>query len=288
MFIAGAYETASARLRQDPRLKEIIGQWGSDTPVELTYSTPAATDDWPYLYLEEPGIPVLYVLLAVLLLLLVLHLRGSASDRLAAMNPLEWSRNAWHFFFLGAAFMLLEVHLITKAAVVLGSTWVVNAVIISGVLSMILLANLIAALKPRLSLRPVWGLLFASIIGLYFFDLTSLASLPYSQKALSVGALTTLPILFAGIVFIRSFTIVDRKDRALGANLLGALVGGLLQSLSFVTGISALLLVVAAFYGLAWAVVGLSWAWASPQYAQYGGSRDSQPRESLNPEGVRS
>jgi hypothetical protein len=58
-------------------------------------------------------------------------------------------------------------------------------------------------------------------------------------------------MLFSGIIFIRSFTAVARKDRALGANLIGALAGGLLQSVTFVTGIRALLLIVAALYAAA-------------------------------------
>jgi hypothetical protein len=53
---------------------------------------------------------------------------------------------------------------------------------------------------------------------------------------------TALPVLFSGIVFIRSFAEAIAKDTALGANLIGSLVGGLLQSVTFITGIKALLL----------------------------------------------
>ncbi len=59
-------------------------------------------------------------------------------------------------------------------------------------------------------------------------------------------------MLFAGMIFIDSFAQVEHKDRALGANLLGSLVGGMLQSLTFVLGIKALLLIVAGLYLLAW------------------------------------
>ena len=62
------------------------------------------------------------------------------------------------------------------------------------------------------------------------------------------GSLTSLPMLFSGIVFVRSFAMAQDKSNALGANLIGALVGALLQSITFVIGIKALLLVVAAFY----------------------------------------
>ena len=84
--------------------------------------------------------------------------------------------------------MLLEVQNISKAAVVLGNTWVVNAVIISGVLVMILLANLVPARLPRLPAGPVYALLVASCLGLYFLDLSTFAFLPYATKALVVGA----------------------------------------------------------------------------------------------------
>jgi hypothetical protein len=53
-------------------------------------------------------------------------------------------------------------------------------------------------------------------------------------------------------VFIRSFAGCNDRARALGSNLIGALVGGLLESLSFVTGIRALVILVGAFY--LWAV----------------------------------
>jgi hypothetical protein len=68
------------------------------------------------------------------------------------------------------------------------------------------------------------------------------------MKALVVGALTTCPMLVSGLIFVRSFATADHKDEALGANLVGALFGALLQSLTFVIGIKALLLIVAACY----------------------------------------
>jgi hypothetical protein len=113
---------------------------------------------------------------------------------------------------------------------------------------MILLANLVAARFPRLPMTPVYGLLVASCLGLYLVDLSTFAFLPYATKAAIVGLLTSLPMLFSGIVFVRSFAAAERKDAALGANLFGALVGGLLQTVTFITGIKALLLIVAALY----------------------------------------
>jgi hypothetical protein len=163
-----------------------------------------------------------------------------------------WQRSDWHFFLLGAAFLLLEVQNISKASVVLGNTWIVSAVIISAILTMILLANFLVARWPKVSPSAAFGLLIVSCLAIYLIDLSTFAFLAYPLKALLVGALTTLPMLFSGVIFIDSFARVARKDRALGANLIGALVGGLLQSLTFVIGIKALLLVVAALYLCAW------------------------------------
>jgi hypothetical protein len=83
---------------------------------------------------------------------------------------------------------------------------------------------------------------------LYSLDLFEFMYLPYAARAVVIGGLSALPILFSGIVFIRSFAESANKHQALGANLMGSLVGGLLQSITFVTGIKALLLMVAALY----------------------------------------
>jgi hypothetical protein len=99
-----------------------------------------------------------------------------------------------------------------------------------------------------LPLAPVYFLLVGTCVVLYFIDLARFGFLPYPIKAIIVGTLTSLPMLFSGIVFTRSFAGAEHKSNALGANLIGALVGALLQSITFVTGIRALLLVVAGFY----------------------------------------
>jgi len=246
VFVVGPDEaTVRHLIAAQPGLPALIEQWQARHPITLPGTTRLATDDWPYIYLEKPTVPVLYFLLAGVLGLLFLRgVRKLGSGEVVR----AWGKTGTHFFFLGAAFMLLEVQNISKAAVVLGNTWVVNAVIISGVMVMILLANLIAARCPRLPLAPVYALLVASCLGLYALDLSTFAFLPYATKAVVVGLLTSLPMLFSGIVFVRSFADADRKDAALGANLMGALVGGLLQSITFVIGIKALLLIVAALY----------------------------------------
>ena len=55
-------------------------------------------------------------------------------------------------------------------------------------------------------------------------------------------------MFFSGIIFTSSFSSASNKSNALGANLIGALFGALLQSITFITGIKALLLVVVVLY----------------------------------------
>lgn len=249
-FIVGDLQAARAQIAGDARLASLIEAWQKQYPVNITYTTSATTDDWPYVYLERPQIPMLYGLLAGLVLLLMGYLRRIRGIR-AGLNPTGWNRSHWHFFFLGAAFLLLEVQNISKASVVLGSTWLVNAVIITGVLIMVLVANFIASVKPKLPVVPIYVLLCGTALGLYFIDLARFGFLPFATKAIVVGTLTTLPLLFSGIVFVRAFAATRDRDLALGANLLGALFGALLQSLSFLIGIKSLLLIVALMYGMA-------------------------------------
>ncbi len=247
IFVAGDLSVARQQIAANPRLAGFIEASQRMFPLDMTYQTRLTTDDWPYIYLRSARIPLLYFLLGILIA--VLFVRSYRRWHATGVVT-RWDRAHWHFAFLGAAFLLLEVQNISKASVALGNTWQVNAVIVSGVLLMALLANLIAHRYPRLPLPPVYALLIGTAAGLYFVDIARFASLPYATKALLVGGLTTLPMLFSGIVFVRSFAAAARKDEALGANLIGALAGGLLQSLTFVTGIKALLLVVAGLYAL--------------------------------------
>ena len=245
MFVVGDSASIQGQLEQNPQLATYVKSLQAARPLHFVDDTKITTDDWPYIYLESPRIPSLYYLLVGLMVLLFLR----SSRRWGANIAISaGSRTFWHFFFLGAAFLLLEVQNISKASVVLGNTWEVNVVIISSILGMALVANWIAYKFPSLPLAFFYVLLIGTCVGLYFVDLARFGFLPYWTKAILVGTLTSLPMLFSGILFTRSFAVAGEKSDALGANLLGALVGALLQSVTFITGIKALLLIVAGFY----------------------------------------
>ncbi|HYL94700.1 MAG TPA: hypothetical protein VET69_02760, partial [Terriglobales bacterium] len=65
------------------------------------------------------------------------------------------------------------------------------------------------------------------------------------------AAVFSVPIFFAGLLFAREFRVTDSPSAALGANMLGAVVGGLLENVSLLTGMRALLLLAAGIYCLA-------------------------------------
>lgn len=48
----------------------------------------------------------------------------------------------WHFFFLGAGFMLLEALVISRMALLFGTIWVVNSIVISVIMLLIVAADI--------------------------------------------------------------------------------------------------------------------------------------------------
>jgi spermidine synthase len=198
------------------------------------------TDDWPYLYLEQAAIPTLHICLSILLLGLFVVGRRMLIPRGQRLN--------WHFFFLGAAFLLLEFQNISKTTLLFGSTWLVNSFIISSILVLILLANLFVYRLGKVNLKLVYLGLLVSLGIVYILPLSAFNVLSYTPRVIVSSTILNLPIFFAGIVFITSFQRVRNADLAFGSNLLGAGVGGILESVSFVTGIHMLIVLVAILY----------------------------------------
>jgi spermidine synthase len=234
--------------RQPVRLERIrddqARQFVRQHLVSLPGETRVTTDDWPYLYLHRAKIPNLHLVVILTILATValgtrrvFGLRAGGLDR--------------HFFALGAAFLLLQVQTVSRATLLFGMTWVVTAIVISAVLVMILAANLIAARWPRLPQAVIFTGLAVSVAALAVVPLDWFNMLTGPAKLIVASAFLTAPVFFAGLIFIRSFAACADRPRALGANLVGALAGGLLESVSFLTGTRALVVLVGLFYLLA-------------------------------------
>jgi spermidine synthase len=205
--------------------------------------TRPTTDDWPFLYLQTPRIPKLH-LVTMLTLMATVFVAGRQT--LGLRSGLDA-----HFAALGAAFLLLEVQTVSRATLLFGTTWVVNAIVISAALVMILCANLVALQWPRCPQILIIGGLAVTVSSLALVPLDWFNALSLTPRIVVASAFLTAPIFFAGLIFIRSFASCPDKPRALGSNLVGALVGGLLESVAYVTGIRALVVLVAVFYTIA-------------------------------------
>jgi hypothetical protein len=66
-----------------------------------------------------------------------------------------------------------------------------------------------------------------------------------------LAAAFAVPVFLAGLLFSSEFRTVESPSVALGANILGAVLGGLLENLSLITGMRALLLPAVALYAIA-------------------------------------
>ncbi|MEM9399734.1 MAG: fused MFS/spermidine synthase [Verrucomicrobiota bacterium] len=246
MYIAGNKQRIKIALEQNEDLARYIKE--ASVPdiknIVSDANRDLATDDWPYIYLRKKHIPTLFYIFAAIIC--VIYFLRMPWDGIKSM----WrgGKDLLHFSSLGAGFLLLEVTSISKSSLVLGNTWITSAVIISGVMIMILVANLIVAKFPKINIYWCFGGLLLYVLGLYLFDYSILLQFDLWKRAVAIGVVLTLPLLFSGIIFIHSFARSKNKDVALGINLLGAIVGALLQSISFVTGIQFIMLLVLGFY----------------------------------------
>ncbi len=228
-----------------------------------------ASDDWPFLYLRQTMIPALTqrgvaIMGGLGLLLVFLFLpRGRKADVAA------WGMNG-RMFFLGAGFMLVETTAVVRMALLFGSTWIVNAVVFLAVLVMILAANLFVLRWRPQRLWPYYVGLLASLAlnvltPLDFFPTVLGRGLgfPHSLQVASACLVVFTPILFAGVIFAVSFARTPEADLAFGANIAGAMVGGLAENSSMLLGFQYLLIVSIIFYAMSAIVVMIAPGWRS-------------------------
>jgi hypothetical protein len=207
-----------------------------------------ATDDWPFLYLRKPMIPSLSVRgmitmgVLALLLLWVFRPRSEGGGRQWGLNPA--------MFFLGAGFMLIETKAVVHMALLFGSTWMVNSIVFFAVLVMILLANLfVLAVRPQ-RLWPYYAGLLATLALNAVVPLDFFLGLDRVVQITGSCLLAFTPVAFAGVIFAVLFSRSREPNRDLGANIAGAMAGGLAEYTSMLVGFQFLVLVAIAFYVL--------------------------------------
>jgi len=205
----------------------------------------AATDDHPFPYLPGNDIPKQYLWMIAAIFagaLLLVRVGGGKFSEMRSYVDLA---------FMGAAFLLLETKNIVQFALLFGTTWLVNSLVFAGVLVAVYLA---VETARWLRLPPPWVLycaLIASLALTWAIPQESLVGLPIVARFLAGSALAFAPIYLANLIFAQRFSGVETAGAAFAANLLGAMVGGVLEYVALITGYRFLLIVVGVLYGLA-------------------------------------
>jgi len=234
-FVSGSPERL-AKAIAEPALASYLATHGN-MPMEPAVVT---TDDWPYFYQHAPGLPIIVILVSIAVLVVFGWFLRQTSG--------EGARLDLHFLLLGAGFMLLEAQIVSKMALLFGTTWVVNAVVVSGLLCLIVGANLVYGAFSRIPLAIAYAGLFVTLAVMYFVPMQKLFFESWTVRALVATLALCTPVFFAGIIFISSFARVGFRGSALGSNLFGSLIGGLLESASLWFGLKSLTIITALLY----------------------------------------
>ncbi|MEW6077169.1 MAG: hypothetical protein AB1724_05130 [Thermodesulfobacteriota bacterium] len=219
----------------------LIGKGSPPPKAEYDQSIPVSTDDWPQFFLKKPMIPraYLFLILSVMLISLV---------GITIANPRSLKQVDAHFLLLGAAFMMLEIKSITELSLILGADWLVNSIVIVGVLIAVGLSNMVILLYPRLPYWPSYLIIFASLALGFVFHPGFFLGYDFPTRGLAGILRVALPVFGAGLVFSSSFRQATNPPVALGWNLLGAMIGGLGEYLSLITGVRLLGAVIILLY----------------------------------------
>ena len=242
-FLASRSRRTEEALALDPELADFVGK---NVLPEDQQAVPITTDDWPYLYQRDRGIPRTYFSISVLVLLIAI---GSYLKVKQTARPTAFQFSLF-FFSMGAGFMLLETQIVSRLALYFGTVWQVNGIVITSLLLALLLSNVIVErIEP---VRTIWvwiGLLF-SLIAAYWFPFDRIVRTPETLGMIAVGVFS-VPVFFAGILFSSQFRNAISPSSALSANVMGAVVGGLLENSSLLFGLRALLLIALGLYCVA-------------------------------------
>jgi spermidine synthase len=239
----------------DPKLKYFATIFAGPKSQDLDlaregFSQPSthyipATDNWPFLYMKEPSLPRLYGGILFLILLFSFLYIGRISPK-GAIN-----RYGLPFFFMGCAFTLLETKSIVNFLLLFGSTWLVNSLVFFAILSVVLIANWLAARYKFPQMTILYTFLFAALAFNFVVPLETLLFDNLVIRYILATAFLFSPIFFANLIYSTVFRDTERANVAFGANLLGTMVGGTTEYLALYFGYRDLIIFAGIFYFLA-------------------------------------
>jgi len=148
---------------------------------------------------------------------------------------------------MGAAFLLMEIYAINRLALLFGTTWQVSAITIGLVLLLIVLANLTVAATGRNLQKPAYAALFILLILSYGIEPGIVLGRGVAP-AIAYGLFILSPVYCAGVIFAHSFRVSPAAGPAIGANILGAVLGGWIEYATMISGIRSMALLALGFY----------------------------------------
>lgn len=213
--------------------------------AEATDAPEPATDDHPFPYLQERSIPSIYLISAALMLAFSLAAVRLIAGKLGSM------RTYADLFAMGVAFLLLQTKGVVGFALYFGTTWLVNALVFVGMLVSVLVA---VAVSRRVTFKHperLYIVLLAGLVLAFVIPPALLLELAVVPRFIAAVTLAFFPVFTANLIFTQRFKETASSMTAFGANLIGAMVGGLLEYGALLVGYRNLLVVVALAYGAA-------------------------------------
>ena len=204
-----------------------------------------STDDWPFFYMSYRIYPISYtILISVIFIISLIFLKKQ--------TQMSYKKFSFTSFFLGVGFMLMETKGITELAKIYGSTWVVVSIVITTILFMAYLANLLIIKKAKISVNTIYFFLIFALLISYFATFIDFYNYPTLLLKFVVPVILTFPVFFSGLAFSKELLSYGSTANALSCNILGAIVGGLLEYNSMYFGFKFLYLLAILFYFFAY------------------------------------
>jgi hypothetical protein len=216
----------------------------ADLTPEFNEAIKLPTDDWPFLYLRPGTVPYGYiVVLLIIAITAAVSVRRVFRTSSAGLPGFDAP-----MFLMGAGFMLLETRMVTELGLLFGSTWIVNSCVFGGILCTVLAANLWVERRPPASVLPWFAPLIAALVVTGLIGAGALNALDVALRGVVGGLVFALPVGFAGVIVATLLSRSSQPAVALGSNLIGAVLGGLLEYSSMLFGLRFVLFLAVGCY----------------------------------------
>ncbi|MEO7702037.1 MAG: hypothetical protein ABIZ04_22650 [Opitutus sp.] len=215
--------------------------------VAMGKLTIVPSDDWPYLYLSQPTLSTFYLGVAAMIVLIAVTLLLGVSAPLR--RSLRQGRVDWEMMLLGAAFLLCETGFVTQMNLLFGATWRTSAIIFGAILIALVGATLIGR-RWIIPSRPAVIATAIAIVVVAYLPLREMAPGGFAARVVFALFVCGVPLTFAGLVFASRFAVREQADVAFGWNVVGAVMGGILEMSSMLLGLRAVFIGAGLLYAI--------------------------------------